>query len=132
MGVHEGGGPTLRERAEDREAEAEEAEGLGEVWAVEVPAAQALPGVREDQGVVRRGVDLDLQHLSRVMDGLEARPEDLGDAPEGVRVLDAVRALVALHDLAVLEELYHVPRHEVLPHLLLQAGEPRGARRWAP
>src|SRR2546422_537807 len=99
---------------------------------VEVPAAQAFRGVREDQGVVRRGVDFDPEALGGVLDRLEARPEDLRDAPERVRVLDPVGALVALHDLAVPEELHHVPRHEVLPDLLLQAGEPRVERRRAP
>src|SRR2546422_346373 len=58
-------------------------------------------------------------------------PGPLGDG-RGLGVRAGGGSLVAFHDLAVVEELHLVPRHELLPHLLLQAGEPCVEGRGAP
>src|SRR5207244_8904095 len=91
--VDEAGDASLRETRKDGHAQGDVVEGHRERLRVEVPSADARP-LGEDEWVVRRGVHLDPQGGRRVLERRTDGPEDLGHAPQRVRVLDLVRTFV--------------------------------------
>lgn len=82
--------------------------------AMEVPLADNLT-VGEDERVVGRGVDFDLQHGSRLLDYVAARAQNLGDATQRIGILHAVATLVAMHDSRILCQGPDVGGHDALP-----------------
>ena len=72
--------------------------------------------VREDERIVRDGVQFPLNDRFHILQGIPDRAVDLRDAAQGIRILDAV-LLAVVQDLGARQELPHMLRHKHLAHL---------------
>ena len=115
--------PALADRAQLGERELGEVERERDRLAVEVAAADdpAAAGrervdrrhaaAGEDERVVGRGVELDVQHATEVVEGVLDGPVDLRHAAQRVRVLDLVdRVVMAALELAVAQQVAELRR----------------------
>ena len=116
--IHEQRGPPLADRAELGEGQLREVERERDRLAVEVAAADDAPAAgrervrrgdaaaREDERVVGRRVELDVEDAAEVVQRIADRAVDLRHAAQRVRVLDLVRrGVVAGLERAVPQEV---------------------------
>ena len=120
-GVHHPFDPPLRDPRQLGAGDPQSVEGDRQGLAVEVAPRDHRLILREDQGVVGDGVELDLHLLPDVVDGVPDGPVDLGDAAQGIGVLDPV-LLAVVQDLRAGQQQAHVRGHRHLallaPHLV--------------
>ena len=112
-GVHHALQAALGDGAELRRGDAQKIHDQGHRLPMEVAAGDDGLVLREEDGVVGDGVHLRLQDAAHVGDGIPHGPVDLGDAADGVGILDP-EVLGSFRRGAVLQEQADVFGHQAL------------------